>query len=338
MTENKKKILAFGEVMLRVAMAQNRTIEQTNEARLNFTGTGLNVLSGIAHFGYETSLLTQLPDNRVGDAAKADVRRLGVSDRFIKQGGNHIGLYFLEQGYGNRPSEVTYLDRAHSSFCLSTWTEEELRVAVQSIDLVHICGISLILTPETRNAALALAKLAFESGKEVCFDFNYRPSLAYESDLKLIRNDYEEMLRYATIVLGSNRDLIELLELETKYKESNYGLIVQKFLADNKIKLFAGTNKKIETTTRFVQGFVYTESDYALSPFYPVYTLDRIGTGDAYAAGIIAKYLEKSSLQDLVNFATGSSVLAHTTQGDSPILSKRHIDQFLENPNLDIMR
>nr|SUY83493.1 carbohydrate kinase [Clostridioides difficile] len=110
-------ILAFGEIMMRLSVPDYKFLTQTNELNYIITGTGLNILSGLKNFGYNTYMLTKLPNNNVGKASSANIRKLGVKDDFITYGGNHIGVYFLENGYGERPSEVTYLNRLNSSFC-----------------------------------------------------------------------------------------------------------------------------------------------------------------------------------------------------------------------------
>lgn len=333
-----KKILAFGEVMLRIAMDNHQLLEQTKDARLNFTGTGLNVLSGVSHFGHETSLLTQLPANRLGEAAKAEIRKLGIADRLIKQDGNHMGIYILEQGFGNRPAEVTYLDRIHSSFGISQWTDLEIEEALSSHDLVHICGISLILTEQTRHVAFYLAEQAKKLGKLVCFDFNYRPSLNAHHDLAWVRKQYQQLLPYADIVIGAERDLVELLGIDQEIEGTDFDALCQAFIETYDISYFAGTFRTHRENQRYLKGFVYSKMGLSYSQEYPVYILDRVGTGDAYAAGIIVAALEGWTVTEMVEFATASSVLAHTTLGDSPIVTRKQVETFMSNQTIDIVR
>lgn len=161
------KILAFGEVMMRLTPPEYKMIEQTNTLDLSFNGTGVNILSGLARFGYDASLITQLPDNHVGKAASGFLRRLRIDDSMIGYNGDHIGLYFLEMGYGNRPSQVTYLNRLNSSFGESTMKDYDIDAAVEMSDIIHICGITLSLGEGTREAAVELAKKAHNKQEEV---------------------------------------------------------------------------------------------------------------------------------------------------------------------------
>ena len=334
----KKRVLAFGEVMLRIAMDNYQLLEQTKDARLNFTGTGLNVLSGVSHFGHKTSLLTQLPDNRLGEAAKAEMRKLGIADDLVKQAGHHMGIYILEQGFGNRPAEVTYLDRIHSSFGISRWSDLEIEDGLENHDLVHICGISLILTEETREAAFRIAEQAKTSGKLVCFDFNYRPSLNTEHDNQWLREQYQRILPFTDIVIGSKRDLIELLRLDQEVGSDNFEELCHFFTKTYQIDYFVGTERSRQDNQRYIRGLVYSQEQLVYSAEYPVYIFDRVGTGDAFAAGIIVAVLEGWPIAKMVEFATASSVLAHTTLGDSPMVTRKQVELFIENQTIDIMR
>ncbi|MDR2832701.1 MAG: PfkB family carbohydrate kinase, partial [Streptococcaceae bacterium] len=101
------RIGAFGEVMLRLSPPENLLLEQTDTLRMMFTGTGVNILANLAAFGKEVSMLSSVPDNRLGKTAIAHLRKLGVTTQFVQAFGNHIGSYFAEMGFGARPTMVT---------------------------------------------------------------------------------------------------------------------------------------------------------------------------------------------------------------------------------------
>ena len=104
-------IAAFGEVMLRLTVPDHLLLEQTDQLQMSFTGTGVNILASLAHFGQDTRLISAVPANRLGSAAQGALRRIGVGDRFVQQRGDHLGSFFVELGYGNRPDSVTYQNR-----------------------------------------------------------------------------------------------------------------------------------------------------------------------------------------------------------------------------------
>lgn len=335
------KIAAFGEVMMRLTPPEYLMLEQTKELRLDFTGTGVNILSNLAHFGCQTSLITNLPDNRLGDAAKASIRQLGIQDHWIGSFGDHIGSYFAEMGFGIRPTQVTYQNRRSSSFGKSDAAAYDFASFLEEIDLVHICGIALSLTDETRNAAFDLAKKAHEKGVKVCFDFNFRPSLNEEHGVLFMREQYEKILPYCDLVFGSQRDLTDLLGMELTESlapSQQFEVIVHEFMAKYGIAHFAGTFRQSEGDKHYLSGFLADSETVVQAKPREIINLDRIGAGDGYAAGILLGVVENWSLEESVAFATANGVLAHTIQGDVPLTTRKQVKHIMEHPTIDLIR
>lgn len=336
------KVAAFGEVMLRLTPPEFLLLEQTRSLRMEYTGTGVNIMSNLAHFGVESYLVTTLPDNRIGGAARANLRQLGIRDTFIQQKHQHLGTYFAEMGYGVRPTQVTYQNRHSSSFGVSDETEYDFTELLETVDLVHICGISLSLTDETRRAAQSLAKQASEMGIKVCFDFNFRPSLnTEENKVQLMKAQYEEILPFCDIVFGSKRDLTDLLKLslnkELTEQEQERELI-QRFINQYDIQWFAGTRRSQADSVKEIVGILHTKDQVVESQPRVISILDRIGTGDAYAAGLLLGYCEEWPLKDTVEFATVNAAVSHTIQGDVPLTTKDQIQQIMNDPSIDLIR
>lgn len=334
---NKLKILAFGEINMRLTPPEHKLLEQTTQVDLSFTGTGVNVLSGLHQFGLDTSMFTILPDNRVGDAAKKFIRKLGIDDNLILSNGNHIGSFIAEMGYGPRPTNVTYLNRSHSAFCTTKLREEQIVKALEGIDLIHVCGISLATSEISRENTLYIVEIARSLEIKICFDFNYRPSLNNNTyDNELIKS-YKRVLTSASIVFGSERDLTDLLGIslaENKYTR------IQSFLKDYSIDCFAGTIKKNSSKDRAkkMKGFIITNTEFHEADWKLVQSFDRIGAGDAYTAGVLTGILNDWDTKATVNFATVASLLSYTTSGDSPLLSKKLVEHVMNHPNDDIIR
>lgn len=327
------KVLAIGEVMMRLTPPSHKMIEQTDTLDLSFSGTGLNILSGLSRNNVKTSLLTGLPDNSVGKAATVFTRKLGVDTEWICHQGNHIGTYFLELGFGNRPSQVTYLNREASSFCSEVIPDNKIEAAVESHDIIHICGIALSTSLVSRQLILRAVKFAFETGKKIIFDFNYRPSLNTRVDHEQLFSDYLYILERSHLVFGSLRDLAHFYQTDSMTEEA----LIDKLLTDFKeIEWFTGTTR---TENQGLSGWLITnKGERVVSPPHVITVFDRIGTGDAYASGIILGYIRGWSLQETVDFATCAADLAHTTFGDSPILDESFIRRFMTNPEAQVFR
>ncbi len=320
-------ILAFGEVMLRYTVNDHKMLEQTDEMTVTTVGTGVNLLSSLAHFGYETSILTVLPDNPIGKKAAADLRKLGISDRKIIYQEHNIGSFFVELGFGPRPQRVTYQDRLSSAFSKSKVEDYDFEKALTGVDIVHICGIALSLTDQTRKAAKKLAQVAQSRNKIVCFDFNYRISLNSDIDHETMKKRYQEILPYVDIVFGSKRDLTDLLDYQIDDETELY----KKFCVEYQINLFAGSRRSIVDGEKYFEGFLFHHDKIYRSSKHKLNIIDRIGSGDAFASGIICGLLEKWTFEDILEFAVANSVLAQASMNDTPIFTKEDVFGYIDS-------
>lgn len=321
-------ILAFGEVMLRFTVADKMMLEQCDNLHLTTVGTGVNLLSSLAHFGYDTSILTVLPDNPIGKKAAADLRKLGICDKKIIYQGKSMGSFFVELGEGARPERVTYQDRLSSSFSNMDPDDYDFEKALSGVDIVHICGISLSLTKQTRQAALKLAQAAHENKKLVCFDFNYRMSLNEENTHETMKQRYQEMLQYTDVIFGSKRDLTDLLDYSKTEEETK---LYQEFCDDYQIKFFAGSKRTYIEGKKYFEGFLFHQGKMYESSPKELKILDRIGSGDAFAGGVIAGLIERWDFVDTLEFAVANSVLAQASMNDSPIFEKSDVFNYIDN-------
>jgi len=334
------KILAFGEVMLRMMPPDYKTLTQVDTLEFLFTGTGVNILSSLYQMGNQTYLTTCLPDNAVGKAASAHLRKLGIRDDFIKYNGNHMGIYFLEKGIGNRASRVTYLNRKESSFGLSRIEDYDLS-CLEGMDALHICGISLALNEELRKVAFAFVKEAKKRNIKVIFDCNFRPALWNEENRPLVKEIYEEMLSYADVVFAGIKDAVLLLEKQVDPSLPFYQQLesaLKQMCNDYHIETIFGTNRESIDDRDYLTGYMMKNNELTLSHKYQLTVYDRVGGGDGFASGAIHGYFHHMDKQMLVDYATVSGVFAHTTYGDSPITSYEEIIDYMNNGKSDIKR
>lgn len=326
-------ILAYGEVMLRLNPPLYKTLMQTETLDMYYTGSGLNVMAGMIQNGFNAELLTVLPDNNLGKAAAAAVRRLGISSEALIFEGNHLGIYMLEMGYANRPSEVTYLNRTESAFNQHLLSDEQMDAALKDVDMLHICGIALSTSEQSRKNALRLAEKAASRHISVCFDFNFRSSLNTDDERAELLAAYKTVLHHAEIVFGSTRDLKELLDISGKTADE----VAARFMSEYQVSRFAGTIRGQDKQAKTIKGFLYENGTQFMSAERQVHILDRIGTGDAFAAGILTGLLEQWDGQQTVDYATACGELAHTTLGDSPVLSREFVLDYMASPT-DVKR
>lgn len=337
----RKRITAFGEVMMRLQVPGYETLAQADTLRYTFSGTGVNIATALSRFGHDGYLITTLPEHPLGEAAIAYLRKLGIRTDHILRGGRHIGMYFLENGFGPRPSRVTYTDRLGSSFNTAGEDTYDFRSAVADMDFVHLCGISLAMNDTVRGHVKTLAQEAKRAGATVVFDCNYRPSLWGAEGHSSARRHYEDMLATCDVAIMNEKDARLTLGMATDETDPDAQLqeLIPKAANQYGIRVIAGTRRSVGSDgTHTLRGYLYKDGRFAFSKAFTFPVYDRIGAGDAFAAGVIHGEAEGFSAERTVAFAAASAMLAHTTAGDSPIATVPEVFRALDDQGLDVER
>lgn len=324
------KILAYGEVMMRLEVPDYKKIIQSHTFDFSFVGTGLNVLTALEKFNHESYLLTTLPKNSLGDAVMADLRKYNISTQHVAQKGHHLGSYILEKGQNYVPSKVTYLNRSESSFNIDLLDEEQISQALEGMDYLHVCGIALATSEKSNQNVKTIVRMANEAGIKVILDFNYRSSLNKGYDL---RKDYKYVLSKANIVFGSKRDIVELLRHKDK---DNFQELLSEFTKKYDINIFAGTMKNEESYS----GYLFKDKKLYRSRNYTINNpLENIGTGDAFA-GALVHGLSSSpeDPQKIIEESTAYGALAHYTIGDKAVADPTNIEAVVKDKNPRVIR
>lgn len=335
-----KKIVSFGEVMMRMQVPGHELLAQANTLQYTFSGTGVNIASAMKTLGHESALVTKLPDNPVGEAALSFVQGLGISDMYISRGGDYLGMYFLENGFGQRPSRVTYTNRMESSFNKASEADYDLDAIAEAADVLHLCGISLAMTDQVRQTMKMLAKKVKAKGGVVCFDCNYRSSL-WEGGYDQAKPHYEDMLALADIVMMNEKDARYILGLETEKttREEQLKDLIPQVANEYHIPSIAGTHREVKQgNIHSLQGYLYKNGEFTFSEDISFSVYDRIGAGDAYASGILHSELSDFSPKKTVQFAACAGMMACTVVGDTPMSTEREILSAMSGAVSDIQR
>lgn len=336
-----KKIAAFGEVMMRLQVPGYELLSQAGTLNYSFSGTGVNVTAALARFGHTGYLVSTLPSNAVGDAAVSYLRKLGVEHSFIIRGGNYVGMYFLENGFGARPSRVTYSNRLESSFNTAPEGTYDFEGIAKKMDVVHFCGITLAMNDSVRLHMKTFAKAVKENGGTVAFDCNYRPTLWGEDGYEKAKPHYEEMLHLADIVMMNEKDAMFVLGMKTEKEERTEQLmeLIPAVAKKYNISAIAGTHRSINgDNTHSLKGFIFKNQTFTFSKTLTFSVYDRIGAGDAYTSGIVHGEAEGFSAEKTVAFAATAGMLAHTVVGDTPMSSESDILRAMAESVSDVER
>ena len=336
-----KQVAAFGEVMMRLQVPGYELLAQAGTLNYSFSGTGVNVVSALARLGHSGFLISRLPANAVGDAAAAYLGKLGINPAYLTRGGNYLGMYFLENGFGARPSRVTYSNRQESSFNTAPAGSYDAASIAGAVELVHFCGITLAMNDGVRQHMMALAQAVKAKGGTVVFDCNYRPSLWGENGYERAKPHYEEMLQLADIVMMNEKDALFTLGMSTAKEDREEQLkeLIPVVAAQYGISVIAGTHRSIQgDNTHTLRGFLFKERAFTFAPTLSFAVYDRIGAGDAFTSGILHGELNGFTPERTVGFAAAASMLAHTTVGDTPMSTEQEIVRAMTEAVGDVER
>lgn len=331
--DKKEKIVAFGEIMLRLTPPDYTTISQARNYVANYGGGEANVLVSLSHLGHNTSFLTKLPDNQLGDAAVKHLKGHGVDTSYIARGSSNIGMYFVETGFGGRPSKVVY-NRKHSSVTRITETDLDYDAIFKDATWFHLSGITLALGEKVREVAYKCLEACKKYGVTVSFDFNYRSKLWTIEESK---PHFKKVIPYVDILFGNYFDIHTILDYSLDVIPENN---IQKKIEISKL-LMANTKIKYVFSTERI---VHTASDNELTSYcvckdgsiktdgpirFSVY--DRIGGGDAFASGVIHGLLKDfDNPQFALQFGLATSILKHTLFGDVSTLGVQEVEDFIK--------
>ncbi|ANS73243.1 2-dehydro-3-deoxygluconokinase [Paenibacillus yonginensis] len=339
-----KTVAAFGEVMMRLQVPGHELLAQSDTLKYSFSGTGVNVISALSQFGHKGYLISRLPDNPLGDAAAAYLRKLGIDTSKILRGGSYLGMYFLENGFGIRPSRVTYSNRQESSFNTAPDGVYPFEQTAGEMDAVHFCGITLAMNDGVRRSMKEFAGQVKTQGGLVIFDCNYRPGLwGASGGYAFARPHYEAMLQLADVVFMNEQDALHVLGMTSASgKEQRQELLEELIPAAAErygLRTVAGTHRNLlEDGRHSLRGYIYRDGRFSYSDVlvFPVH--DRIGAGDAFASGIIHGELEGFAPERTVAFAAAAGMLAHTVTGDTPMASEAEVLRAMAQGLRDVER
>lgn len=339
----KEKIITFGEIMLRLSTPDNYTINQTHSYIANYGGGEANVAVALSHMGHQTYFMSKLPPNQLGDGAIAHLRSNGVNTDYIVRGSTTMGIYFLETGFGGRPSKVIY-NRKHSAITRIQLDEFNFDEVFKDATWFHVSGISLALNERVKVFAIECAKYCKEHGIKVSFDFNYRAKLwTIEEAIPA----YREIINYCDIVFASFFDCNTILgidldeDLQDASMHEKRRNVFPKMMEKYGVTYVFGTDRVVYSATEnSLAGYFYSNKKaYITDPIrFNIY--DRIGGGDAFASGVIHGLLKDfNNPKYAVNYGLNTSVLKHTIYGDACVLSCEDIETFMaSNGTAEVQR
>lgn len=321
-----KKIITFGEVMLRLAPEGYYRFLQADTFCATFGGGEANVAVSLANFGCEAAFVTKLPEHEIGQMAVNSLRKYGVDTTKIVRGGDRVGIYYLEKGASQRPSKVIY-DRAYSSVCMADTADFDWENIFEGADWFHFTGITPALGDNVTAICLEAVKAAKKLGLTVSCDLNYRKKLWSREKAGKVMS---ELMPYVDVCIANEEDAADVFGITAADTDITSGKVnhdgykdVAKQLKDRfGFKYVAITlRSSISANDNDWAAMLYDGNDYYFSRQYRVHIVDRVGGGDSFGAGLIYSMLNNMEPQQIIEFAVAASCLKHSVEGDYNMMS-----------------
>lgn len=332
-------IIFFGELLIRLTAPGRELLMQSQSFDVQVGGAEANVAVGLAHLGHETAVVSAIPDNALGRGAVSAIRSHGVDCRNVQTREGRMGLYFLAQGAGLRASEIVY-DRAGSSFAQTTAADFDWDALLADAQMLHLSGITPALGPKSAEACLAVARAALRLGVPISFDGNYRAMLweSWDSNPRAILG---ELIGLADILFGNHRDISLVLgkDFSGDGADRRREAAQAAFDAFPSLKLIASTARHLVSADHHqLSARVDMRDSFAQTEEIDVTgIIDRIGAGDAFAAGVLHAHLGGGDADGMAKTGLALTCLKHSLPGDASLFGQGDIDAFMSG-NLDVRR
>lgn len=333
-----EKIVLLGEPLLRLSPEGYQRFAQADRLLMHFGGAEANVAVCLAGLGKEACFVGKVPDNALGEAFKASMRKYGVYTDYVVSGEGRLGIYYFENGMSVRPSSVIY-DRANSAMSNAECLEFDWKAIFRGAEWFHLSGITPVISEKAAELSLCAVMYAKEYGIPVSFDLNYRAKL-WQTDIEKKQAVMAKIAEYADYCFGNALDAYRTMgyqdnnlcfekeefeayisEKSTKRMAEAYGFDGVFFTVRDSIS--ASDNKL--SAKGFYQGKFYQTDSYSL------HIADRVGSGDAFAAGIIYGLTKKLSAQKILETGLAAGAIAHTIPGDMTVTSIEELNAVMEN-------
>lgn len=334
-----KKVVAFGEIMLRLSTPSFLRFSQARSFDAVYGGAEANVAIALSHFKMPTEFVTRLPNNEIGDACINYLRQFGVGTDKIVRGGDRLGIYFVEMGAAQRGNKVIY-DRAISSMATIKPELMDWNKTLDDADWLHTSGITPAVSKDAAETCMKAVKTAKEKGLMVSCDLNYRGKLWKWG--RTAGEVMSEMMKYVDIMVGNEEDTEKVFGVKApgvdvargKVEAQNYVPVANEIMKRfPNLKYVAFTLRgSITATHNTWSAMLYDGKKMYVGPFYDIaFIVDRIGAGDAFSAGLIYGMINYGQdIQKAVDFGTAASCLKHSVYGDSAIISKEEVEELMK--------
>jgi 2-dehydro-3-deoxygluconokinase len=328
--------VSFGEIMLRLKSPGHERLFQSPQLEAVFGGGEANVAVSLANFGLDAGFVSALPANDVGDAAIRELRSFGVDTAGINRSGSRVGIYYLETGANQRPSNVVY-DRSHSSIAEAAPGDFDWNEILRNATWFHITGITPALSESAAELSLESVRAAKKLGVTVSCDLNFRGKLWNYG--KTAPEVMTELVKYVDFGIANEEDCQKSLgieadvdvidgELDTKKYEALSAQVLETY---PNLSAIAITLRQSISADRNGWSACLRDADgFRTSRYYKITDIvDRVGGGDSFASALIYGLNTYDDRQSALEFAVAASCLKHSVPGDFNRVSVKDVERLM---------
>lgn len=330
-----KKIIAFGELMLRLAPRGYDRFLQAEQYNAAYGGAEANVVVSLANFGMDAELVTKLPKHEIGQAGVNAIRKFGVGTDNIVRGGERVGIYFLEKGASQRSSKVIY-DRAGSSIAMAKKENFDWEKIFADKDWFHFTGIMPALGDNVAEICEEACKIAKQKKITISCDLNYRNKLWTKEKAGQVMG---KLCRYVDICIANEEDAADIFGIEATNTDITKGQVNQEGYMEvaeqlrgkfEFSKVAITLRESISANKNLWAAMLYDGKEFSFSKKYSMQIVDRVGGGDSFGAALIYAQLNNYNPQETIEFAAAASCLKHSIEGDFNLVSVEEINRLVK--------
>jgi len=331
------RVVTFGEIMLRLKSPGHERLFQSATLEATFGGGEANVAVALCNFGMAAALVSALPDNDIGAAAIRELRSFGVNTDYLRRTGDRVGVYYLESGANQRPSNVVY-DRAGSSISAAQSGDFDWQDIFTGAEWFHITGITPALSESAAELSLEAVKAAKAAGVTVSCDLNFRGKLwKYGKSAPEVMS---ELVKFVDVGIANEEDCqkslgISVDDVDVESGEldiAKYERLTEKVLTEfPAMSVLAVTLRESKSADR--NGWSACMRDkkgFRVSKRYEITDIvDRVGGGDSFASALIYGLNTYTDRQQALEFSVAASCLKHSISGDFNRVTVAEVEKLM---------
>ena len=316
-----KKVVTLGEIMLRLSTPDYKRFVQADTFDVTYGGGEANVAAALCNYGLNGTFVTKIPNNPIGQSAINHLRRYGVDTQYIVRGGDRLGIYFLETGASMRASQVIY-DRSHASISEVEINEFDFDKIFDGASWFHTTGITPALSDKAAALTEAALKAAKAKGITTSIDLNYRKKLWTKEKAREVMT---KLCQHVDVCIGNEEDADTTLGFKAKDTDVTKGEldldgfkdVFHQMKEKFGFKFIASSLRESHSASdNGWSALVYDGSEFYHTKQYSVRIVDRVGSGDSFASGLIYGLVSGMPMNEAAEFGVAASALKHTIPGD----------------------